>query len=644
MKEETKLIKSFCEGVQGGQFFQKAPPLPAGGKTIVILILLIFHLVSLPGILLASGSIKDKSREALTYDITNHKSRQTIISLIDEIKKQENRYLKSPSNIDIRRCYEELQIKLGNHYFKEKDFPKALACYNEASRYSTHGYNKIVETINQRILENRLYEEIFTKGNEGYQKLLREYPLDKKVPWDHFRDIVENFYKENRLGNVLACSQFWEEFQENELFDVDSQAWIEKWEISNIFDNAAKNYKRSLEQRMSFLQPIDIVSGDTLERINFHTNDRYLAARVEKYAGMYKTIRFHLLPGKDDIKSIQALLQRMDTNHPIAPPTKNIMNDFIVQWETYYQIWDGTTYSQKETACRQKCRQLEAIKTLAQRIHVFEINRKLPEIEDEIRLQKEKLIHLEEIVKKIKQITPKKYILCMKNQEDAKFLTEAKLELYKKYPHLPPVNHLEYLTEMNAKGYWEAEFDGHLMVYIPGRFDSKGDFWIDEVSYAQLERVPSFLGTLINSTGKLIDKLTLSHPALVTFEEAEEYCQAKGFRLLTAEEWEIAAGKDHGYIYPWGNREVDHNGISRANYISLNDGNDLIAPAKSYDNEHCVSPFGIANLSGNAWEWVQGRVCKGGGFMSEKQDLRITSSSTGEKWVGFRCAKDLEVK
>jgi hypothetical protein len=30
--EAFKLIKSFCEGVQGGQFFQKAPPLVAGGK------------------------------------------------------------------------------------------------------------------------------------------------------------------------------------------------------------------------------------------------------------------------------------------------------------------------------------------------------------------------------------------------------------------------------------------------------------------------------------------------------------------------------------------------------------------------------------------------------------------------------------
>jgi hypothetical protein len=30
----TVLIKSFCGGVQGGRFFQKAPPLAAGGRNI----------------------------------------------------------------------------------------------------------------------------------------------------------------------------------------------------------------------------------------------------------------------------------------------------------------------------------------------------------------------------------------------------------------------------------------------------------------------------------------------------------------------------------------------------------------------------------------------------------------------------------
>jgi len=30
----TAIIKSFCRGVQGGQFFQKAPPLAAGGRGV----------------------------------------------------------------------------------------------------------------------------------------------------------------------------------------------------------------------------------------------------------------------------------------------------------------------------------------------------------------------------------------------------------------------------------------------------------------------------------------------------------------------------------------------------------------------------------------------------------------------------------
>ena len=611
----------------------------------ITVMLVIIHLLGIPGVILASGSIKDRCKKALSLDITSYEARQTIILLIREIKAQENLYLKSSSYIDLRRCYEELQVKLGDYYFKEEDYPGARACYIEASRYSTHGYAKIIETIDRKILETGLYKEIFTKGRQGYQKFLR-YPRNKKDTWNHFRNIIKKFYKDNRLGNVLACSQFWQKLQGDDLFAVDSQARAEKMEIVNIFDKAVKDYKSGLEQRMAFLQPIDIVSGDPPGRIILHTNDRHLAVKVEKYADMYKNIRSLVLPGKDDVKPLQSLLQEIDANHPMDTRTKTLMKDFITRWETYHQIWDGTTYTQKEAACRRKCRQLEAIKTLARQIYVLGIFQKLPEIEGKIRQQKDKLIQLQGIVKKIKQITPKKYIQYLKNQKDAKFLTEAQLELYNNYPHLPPVNHLQYLKRMNAKGYWEAEFDSHLMVYIPGTLDGKGNFWVDkyEVSYAQLERLPSFLGTLINSNGKLNNRLTLSHPALVTFEQAEEYCQAKGFRLLTIEEWEIAAGKDHGYIYPWGNQDVDANGISRANYISLKDGNDLMAPAKSYDGNDCVSPFGIVNLAGNVWEWVKGRICKGGGFMSEKQELRITSSSTAEKWVGFRCARDVEPK
>jgi tetratricopeptide (TPR) repeat protein len=38
----TALIKSFCRGVQGGQFFQKAPPLAAGGIVIILFISALF--------------------------------------------------------------------------------------------------------------------------------------------------------------------------------------------------------------------------------------------------------------------------------------------------------------------------------------------------------------------------------------------------------------------------------------------------------------------------------------------------------------------------------------------------------------------------------------------------------------------------
>jgi exosortase K len=44
--KETPPIKSFCRGVQGGQFFQKAPPLAAGGKLADIIFILLVIIIA----------------------------------------------------------------------------------------------------------------------------------------------------------------------------------------------------------------------------------------------------------------------------------------------------------------------------------------------------------------------------------------------------------------------------------------------------------------------------------------------------------------------------------------------------------------------------------------------------------------------
>ena len=101
-----------------------------------------------------------------------------------------------------------------------------------------------------------------------------------------------------------------------------------------------------------------------------------------------------------------------------------------------------------------------------------------------------------------------------------------------------------------------------------------------------------------------------SHPRQpvvgVTWQEAFDYAQAYGKRLLSEAEWEKAAswageGKgrlDSGYarVYPWGNTFSD----DRLNYNANRDG-----PTKVGQFPLGESRYGIQDMAGNVSEWVQ---------------------------------------
>jgi formylglycine-generating enzyme required for sulfatase activity len=167
-----------------------------------------------------------------------------------------------------------------------------------------------------------------------------------------------------------------------------------------------------------------------------------------------------------------------------------------------------------------------------------------------------------------------------------------------------------------------------------------------------------------------------THPVvLVSWDDADAYCRWTGKQLPTEAQWEKAALGTDGRRYPWGNDAVDG---KRANYCdtrcesgwwkdqSQDDGYQYTAPVGSYPLGK--SPYGIEDLAGNVWEWVQdwydatyysrspernpvnatpGTACvlRGGGWDSDPAYVRAANRAS-RYWVapgdrddliGFRC-------
>ncbi len=151
------------------------------------------------------------------------------------------------------------------------------------------------------------------------------------------------------------------------------------------------------------------------------------------------------------------------------------------------------------------------------------------------------------------------------------------------------------------------------------------------------------------------------HPVVyVSWLDAVAYARWIGKRLPTELEWEKAARGANGYQWPWG----DQFHRFRANVKESGKGGTM--PVGSYLNG--ANEYGVLDLAGNVWEWVQDRLrpydgygreliyfpkgylkcMRGGSFKTTGEYARGAFRGAGEvdriySDVGFRCARDVVV-
>ena len=158
------------------------------------------------------------------------------------------------------------------------------------------------------------------------------------------------------------------------------------------------------------------------------------------------------------------------------------------------------------------------------------------------------------------------------------------------------------------------------------------------------------------------------HPVVgVSWNDASAYCHYFNMRLPTADEWRYAANAGATTPYWWGNKIPRFRKVGNFADASLLreypkfaeygviSGYDDGYPKTSPSGKFPPNNWGLYDIIGNVWQWVQGESCqeplkprRGGAWSGFEEYLGTTHQNCirgnlRSDDVGFRCASDIYI-